>query len=162
FTQVKGREAIFWQTQKTARAANPGARIPRRRVIPGPLTIAVDTRERYPYRFAHQDAETGRIGLPAGDYAVRAPDGSILPAVGRAPRRPPRRHASLPPARAGGPPARRGGGQSALPAALPARARRGRRARRPAPPPSSSLPRDPARLPRLPPLRRRLDLPLPR
>jgi hypothetical protein len=25
FAQVKGREAIFWQTQKTARAANPGA-----------------------------------------------------------------------------------------------------------------------------------------
>ena len=25
FTQVKGREAIFWQTQKTARTANPGA-----------------------------------------------------------------------------------------------------------------------------------------
>lgn len=31
FTRVKGREAIFWQTQKTARAANPGGRIPRRR-----------------------------------------------------------------------------------------------------------------------------------
>jgi hypothetical protein len=31
FTQVKGRDAIFWQTQKTARAANPGGRIPRRR-----------------------------------------------------------------------------------------------------------------------------------
>jgi hypothetical protein len=27
FTEVKGREAIFWQTQKTARAANPGGRI---------------------------------------------------------------------------------------------------------------------------------------
>jgi hypothetical protein len=25
FTEVKGREAIFWQTQKTARAANPAA-----------------------------------------------------------------------------------------------------------------------------------------
>jgi hypothetical protein len=33
FTQVKGREAIFWQTQKTARAANPGGRIPRRRSL---------------------------------------------------------------------------------------------------------------------------------
>jgi hypothetical protein len=30
YTQVKGREAIFWQSQKTARAANPGGRIPRR------------------------------------------------------------------------------------------------------------------------------------
>jgi hypothetical protein len=34
FTQVKRREAIFWQTQKTARAANPGGRIPRRRTSP--------------------------------------------------------------------------------------------------------------------------------
>jgi hypothetical protein len=48
FTQVKGREAIFWQTQKTARAANPGGRIPRRRSLAEPVTIAVDTRERYP------------------------------------------------------------------------------------------------------------------
>jgi hypothetical protein len=39
FTQVKGREAIFWQTQKTARAANPGGRIPRRRTLAEPLTI---------------------------------------------------------------------------------------------------------------------------
>jgi hypothetical protein len=60
FTQVKGREAIFWQTQKTARAANPGGRIPRRRTLPEPVTITVDTRERYPYRFAQQAAETVR------------------------------------------------------------------------------------------------------
>ena len=32
-TQVKGREAIFWQAQKTARGANPGGRIPRRRAV---------------------------------------------------------------------------------------------------------------------------------
>jgi hypothetical protein len=41
FTQVKGREAIFWQTQKTARAANPGGRIPRRRTLTDAVTIAV-------------------------------------------------------------------------------------------------------------------------
>ena len=28
FTEVRGRPAIFWQTQKAARAASPGARIP--------------------------------------------------------------------------------------------------------------------------------------
>jgi hypothetical protein len=43
FTQVRGREAIFWQTQKTARAANPGGRIPRRRPLVEPMTITVDT-----------------------------------------------------------------------------------------------------------------------
>src|SRR5205809_824691 len=70
FTQVKGREAIFWQTQKTARGANPGGRIPRRRALSDPVMIAVDTRERYPYRFAPQGAETVRETVPAGDYAI--------------------------------------------------------------------------------------------
>jgi hypothetical protein len=83
FTQVKGREAIFWQTQKTARAANPGGRIPRRRSLTEPVTIVVDTRERYPYRFTQQAAETVRATVPAGDYAVQAPDGTILAAVER-------------------------------------------------------------------------------
>jgi ERCC4-type nuclease len=80
---VKGREAIFWQTQKTARAANPGGRIPRRRTLTEAVTIAVDTRERYPYRFSQQGAETARAAVPAGDYAVHAPDGSLLAAVER-------------------------------------------------------------------------------
>ena len=83
FTQVKGREAIFWQTQRTARAANPGGRIPRRRSLTEPVTITVDTRERYPYRFAEQAAETVRATVPAGDYAVQTPDGTILAAVER-------------------------------------------------------------------------------
>jgi hypothetical protein len=83
FTQVKGREAIFWQTQKTARTANPGGRIPRRRALTDPVTIATDTRERYPFRFAEQNVETIRVALPAGDYAVHAPDGTLLAAVER-------------------------------------------------------------------------------
>jgi ERCC4 domain len=83
FTQVKGREAIFWQTQKTARTANPGGRIPRRRSHTGPVTITVDTRERYPYRFAQQGAETVRATVPAGDYAVHAANGTVLAAVER-------------------------------------------------------------------------------
>jgi ERCC4 domain-containing protein len=83
FTQVKGREAIFWQTQKTAPTANPGGRIPRRRALTDPVTIATDTRERYPYRFAQQNVETIRVALPAGDYAVHAPDGTLLAAVER-------------------------------------------------------------------------------
>jgi ERCC4 domain len=83
FTQVKGREAIFWQTQKTARAANPGGRIPRRRPLTGAVTIAVDTRERYPYRFSEQGAETVRAAVPAGDYAIQRTDGTVLAAVER-------------------------------------------------------------------------------
>ena len=54
FTGVRGRPAIWWQTQKTAQAANPGARIPRGRAA-GPLLIAVDTREKYGRKFAGRD-----------------------------------------------------------------------------------------------------------
>ena len=52
FTESRGRPAIFWQTQKAARAANPGARIPRARALPSGFRVLIDTRERYPYRFA--------------------------------------------------------------------------------------------------------------
>ena len=83
FTQAKGREAIFWQTQKTARAANPGGRIPRRRSLTNQITITVDTRERYPYRFARQSAATIRETVSAGDYAVHGPDGTIVATVER-------------------------------------------------------------------------------
>lgn len=73
FTEVRGRPAIFWQTQKTARSANPGARVPRRRAISG-LTIMVDTRERYPFRFSGRPVATERVALSAGDYAIGSTD----------------------------------------------------------------------------------------
>jgi hypothetical protein len=73
---VKGREAVFWQTQKTARGANPGGRIPRRRALPDAVTIAVDTRERYPYRFAQQAAETVRRQFPPATTQSTKPTGS--------------------------------------------------------------------------------------
>ncbi len=70
FTETRGRPAIFWQTQKAAKAANPGARIPRARALVRPLPILIDTRERYPYRFAGRDMQIERVALAAGDYAV--------------------------------------------------------------------------------------------
>ena len=75
--------AVFCVCQKTARTANPGGRIPRRRALSDAVTIAVDTRERYPYRFAEQGAETVRATVPIGDYAIHASDGSLLAAVER-------------------------------------------------------------------------------
>ncbi len=83
FTEVRGRPAIFWQTQRTARAANPGARVPRRRALSEGFTIWVDTRERYPYRFAGRGVDTERVALAAGDYAVRTDSGAVLAAVER-------------------------------------------------------------------------------
>lgn len=70
FTEVRGRPAIFWQTQKAARGSSPGARIPRRRALPEGFSIVIDTRERYPYRFAGRNVTTERRALPAGDYGV--------------------------------------------------------------------------------------------
>lgn len=83
-TLATGREAIFWQTRKVVTTARPGARIPGRRASGlEELEIVVDTRERYPYRFAGQKARTVREALGAGDYAVRGPDGAIVAAVER-------------------------------------------------------------------------------
>jgi hypothetical protein len=85
FTRLPtGREGIFWQTRKVVSTARPGARIPGRRASGiTELPIVVDTRERYPYRFARQQATTERAALKAGDYAVRADDGSIVAVVER-------------------------------------------------------------------------------
>jgi hypothetical protein len=83
FTQIRGRDAIFWQTQKTARAANPGARVPRARPLEEPLRVLVDSRERYPYRFANHTANRERNALPAGDYGVRDSQGALLASVER-------------------------------------------------------------------------------
>src|SRR6266851_4638152 len=69
FTQARGRPSIRWQTQKTAQAANPGARIPRGRSV-GALTVAIDTREKYGRRFAGRSVTLVRRPLPAGDCAA--------------------------------------------------------------------------------------------
>ena len=69
FTEARGRLAIWWQTQKTAQSANPGARIPRGRSA-GPLTIVIDTCERYGWKFASRPLEIERRALPVGDYAA--------------------------------------------------------------------------------------------
>ena len=49
--------------------ANPGARIPRGRSA-GSLTIAVDTREKYGWKFSDRALVIERRTLPAGDYAA--------------------------------------------------------------------------------------------
>jgi hypothetical protein len=42
FTDARGRPAIFWQTRVTAKAANPGARVPRGRTksaVPSAMVV---------------------------------------------------------------------------------------------------------------------------
>jgi hypothetical protein len=76
FTRIQGgREGIFWQTARTTRQARPGVRVPRLLAAGQTgLTILVDSRERYPYKFGQQQASTERQGLPTGDYAVQHDD----------------------------------------------------------------------------------------
>lgn len=82
FTRARGRDVIFWQTARTSRQARPNVSLPTARAAGQVLTIIVDSHERYPWTFRHQQAITVRRGLPAGDYAVEA-DGRIVAAVER-------------------------------------------------------------------------------
>ncbi|HET7398159.1 MAG TPA: ERCC4 domain-containing protein [Intrasporangium sp.] len=94
-THAKGREAIFWQSARTAKQARPNVRLPTARAAgtagaegpgaraaTGGLTILVDTHERYAWRFSHQQVTTRKAPLAAGDYAVEA-DGLVVAAVER-------------------------------------------------------------------------------
>jgi ERCC4 domain-containing protein len=83
FTNIRGREGIFWQSPRTTRRSRPGVRIPGRRASGlDEVVILVDTRERYPYRFTRQAATTRRYALPAGDYGVEV-DGEVVAVVER-------------------------------------------------------------------------------
>jgi hypothetical protein len=83
FTTLKGgRPGIFWQTARTTRKTRPGLRVPTRRSAAGTLEIVVDTRERYAWKFAEQQATTVKRALVVGDYAVEL-DGKVVGAVER-------------------------------------------------------------------------------
>lgn len=81
FTNARGRPAIWWQTQKTVQAANPGARVPRGRSA-GSLAVVIDSREKYGWKFAARDVAIERRALPAGDYALVV-DGALIAVVER-------------------------------------------------------------------------------
>jgi hypothetical protein len=83
-TRIRGgREAIFWQTARTARQARPAVSVPTARGsgLAG-MEIVVDSHERYAWRFEHQQATTVRRALAAGDYGVEH-GGSLVAAVER-------------------------------------------------------------------------------
>lgn len=84
FTRIQGgREGIFWQSARTTRQARPGIRVPTRRASGHTeIVVLIDTRERYPYRFAGKQATTERRALPSGDYGVEH-DGELVASVER-------------------------------------------------------------------------------
>ncbi|WP_237768032.1 ERCC4 domain-containing protein [Serinicoccus sp. CNJ-927] len=82
-TRVRGREAVFWQTARTAKQARPAVGLPTARGSGIPtLEIVVDSHERYAWSFDHQQVTTRRDGLSAGDYAVEV-GGRVLASVER-------------------------------------------------------------------------------
>jgi hypothetical protein len=72
FARVKGgRQAIFWQTSRTAKQARPAVSLPTARASGIPdLDIVVDTHERYAWTFGDQQVRLSRGALAAGDYGI--------------------------------------------------------------------------------------------
>lgn len=70
WTKKQGRTLVFWRSAASMQRARPGIRVPLGRSFEERLTIAVDARERYPWRFTRHGAMTERRRLPAGDYAL--------------------------------------------------------------------------------------------
>ncbi|WP_028656633.1 ERCC4 domain-containing protein [Nocardioides sp. J54] len=79
-----GRQAVFWQTSRTAKQARPGVTVPKARAQGiSDLEVVVDTGERYAWTFGDQQVTTRKQSLPAGDYAALGDDGAVLAAVER-------------------------------------------------------------------------------
>ncbi|MEL4505502.1 ERCC4 domain-containing protein [Luteococcus sp. H138] len=83
-TRVRGgREAIFWQTARTAKQARPMATVPKARASgQAEMEIIVDSHERYAWRFDELQVTTRKAPLKAGDYAVQVDD-QVVAAVER-------------------------------------------------------------------------------
>lgn len=83
-TRIRGdREAVFWQTARTAKQARPNVALPGARASRlAELEIVVDVRERYAYKFTKQQAITRRARLAVGDYGVVS-DGELVASVER-------------------------------------------------------------------------------
>ncbi|MDQ6746896.1 MAG: hypothetical protein M3010_02135 [Candidatus Dormibacteraeota bacterium] len=71
FTTARGRPAIFWRTATSMHGARPGVRAPAARGLEQvELVIAVDSRERYGWRFRGRHLTLEKRALPVGDYAL--------------------------------------------------------------------------------------------
>ncbi|WP_138758560.1 ERCC4 domain-containing protein [Modestobacter altitudinis] len=81
-TEVRGRQVIFWQSPSTTKQARPRVVLPTARAASQVLEIVVDSGEKYPWSFGHQQAVTRRQRLPVGDYAVMRDD-AVVAAVER-------------------------------------------------------------------------------
>lgn len=81
FRVARNPDPEWWQTQKTVHGGNPGARVPRGRLSQS-LTVAIDTRERYGWKFSGRDVATERRALSSGDYGLIL-DSAVIAVVER-------------------------------------------------------------------------------
>jgi hypothetical protein len=83
YTTARGRDAVFWQSARTRKAARPGVRTPAARAAGiAEIPILIDSHERYAYKFGDKHASTERRKLRAGDYGVEF-NGRLVAAVER-------------------------------------------------------------------------------
>lgn len=66
----QGRTLIFWRSAASMQGARPGVRVPQARALRKQLTVAVDSRERYAWKFADQRVKLVKRSLPVGDYGI--------------------------------------------------------------------------------------------
>jgi hypothetical protein len=83
-TRIRGgRQAIFWQTARTAKQARPGVGVPKARASGvADLEITVDSHERYAYTFSDRQVTITKGALVAGDYGLIR-HGALLATVER-------------------------------------------------------------------------------
>ncbi|HUG04950.1 MAG TPA: ERCC4 domain-containing protein [Candidatus Limnocylindria bacterium] len=74
WTRKGERTLVFWRSEASMRRARPGIRVPLARDFGERLTVAVDSGERYPWRFAGRPVTAERRRLPVGDYALVVAD----------------------------------------------------------------------------------------
>jgi len=83
FTTARGRDVVFWQSQRTRKQARPNVHTPTARAAGiAELEIVVDSHEQYPYRFTGQQVRTVKRALPCGDYGI-AVNGRLVASVER-------------------------------------------------------------------------------
>lgn len=74
WTKKGERTLVFWRSEASMRRARPGIRVPLARDFGERITMAVDSGERYPWRFAGRPVSVERRRLPVGDYALVVAD----------------------------------------------------------------------------------------
>ena len=86
WTKKAGRTLVFWRSSASMSRARPGLRVPLAHSTRAPLRIAVDTGERYGWRFSGRGVMVERRKLPAGDYALLREDAVVAVVERKTPR----------------------------------------------------------------------------